>query len=114
MRPMPRRSMPEGNRIKPGEVRNPEGRNQYTYRREFEAAVDEMLREASDEKPERSRAAVLADKALALAEAGDTRVLGEVLARVWPKPASFQLEHSGRLVFDFASLAKRAREEGPE
>ena len=30
--------------IQPGAVRNPEGRNQYSYRRDFEATVDALLR----------------------------------------------------------------------
>jgi hypothetical protein len=29
---------------KPGEVRNPEGRNQYSYRRDFEATIEAVLR----------------------------------------------------------------------
>jgi hypothetical protein len=29
---------------KPGEVRNPKGINQYTYRRDFEASIDKLLR----------------------------------------------------------------------
>ena len=29
---------------KPGETGNPEGRNQYTYRRDFELAIDELLK----------------------------------------------------------------------
>jgi hypothetical protein len=32
-----------GRRIQPGEVRNPEGRNQYTYRRDFEKTVVRLL-----------------------------------------------------------------------
>jgi len=29
---------------KPGEIRNPEGRNQYSYRRDFELAIDGFLK----------------------------------------------------------------------
>ena len=30
--------------FKPGDVGNPEGRNQYTYRRDFERTIDALLR----------------------------------------------------------------------
>lgn len=30
--------------VKPGQKLNPEGRNQYTYRRDFELAIDELLK----------------------------------------------------------------------
>ena len=33
----------EATRFKPGVVTNPEGKNQYTYRRDFERAVDRLL-----------------------------------------------------------------------
>jgi hypothetical protein len=38
----PSRKALEG-RIQPGEVRNPEGRNQYSYRRDFEKTVGQLL-----------------------------------------------------------------------
>ncbi len=37
---------------KPGEVLNPEGRNQYSYRRDFEATVDALLRSVYKFEPE--------------------------------------------------------------
>jgi hypothetical protein len=37
---------------KPGEVRNPEGRNQYSYRRDFEATIDAVLRSVYKFEPE--------------------------------------------------------------
>lgn len=38
------RDPPRDTRFKPGEIANPEGRNQYTYRRDFELAIDELLK----------------------------------------------------------------------
>ena len=38
--------------IQLGEVRNPEGRNQYSYRRDFEATVDALLRSVYKFEPE--------------------------------------------------------------
>lgn len=38
--------------VQPGEVRNPEGRNQYSYRRDFEATVDSLLRSVYEFAPE--------------------------------------------------------------
>jgi len=68
---------------KPGDVRNPKGHNQYTYRKDFEKHIDDLCREMVNNKEPRAK--VLARKALELAEEGDSRALTEVLARMWPK-----------------------------
>lgn len=86
--------------VKPGEVRNPTGKNQYTYRRDFERTIDELL--AGDLTPEHaelipeklremisSMPAMTRGKAIALitmagALGGDEKQLPEVLKRLWP------------------------------
>jgi len=90
---------------RPGEVRNPEGHNQYTYRRKFERAVEELLTgdipDAAAEKliqliPEAARPALqamgtdvtpgeaLAICVIAQSLTGDEKARAEVLRRVWP------------------------------
>ena len=87
--------------IKPGEVRNPVGRNQYSYRRDFERAADALLRGVATEGERRrlgldddllalipedaTRGEILAFVTILRAEAGDEKVYAEVMARLWPK-----------------------------
>lgn len=68
--------------IRPGEIRNPEGRNQWTARRAFEQAVQSLL--AEETEGGRTRGERLAEHALQLAEGGNERLLVEVLKRLWP------------------------------
>jgi hypothetical protein len=78
---------------KPGEVRNPKGHNQYTYRRVFEDAVEKLLVEKHKETG-KTYAQILAERALELADKGDTKTLSEVLSRVWPKVSKHELAGS--------------------
>ena len=99
----------EGNlrAIQPGEARNPTGRNQYTYRREFERSIDRLLAgEFPDGERERvgippevlkllpegaTRGEVIAHVAVLRAVQGDEKVQPDVLARLWPKLNRHQL-----------------------
>jgi hypothetical protein len=91
----------ETHSIRPGEVRNPAGRNQYSTRRDFERAIASLLGEPPTNaercsleipasvraqiRPETTRGELLARVLLYRALEGDERMLVEVLARVWPK-----------------------------
>ena len=56
--------------VQPGQVLNPQGRNQYNYRREAEQVLDALLREVV---AGRTRAAVMIDRVLQEAEKGPCR-----------------------------------------
>lgn len=109
---------------KPGEVRNPEGHNQYTYRRDFERAIDTLLkgepseRETADlklpdhiryvvEAGEVSRGEVIAMITVAGAMMGEEKRLAEVLARLWPKISKHEIEDTAGTL---AALIRAARE----
>lgn len=91
--------------VQPGEVRNPTGINQYTYRRKFEHAVEALLTGTAPPDvamellkllPEAARPALqamgsdvtpgeaLAVCTIAQALIGDEKARAEVLKRVWP------------------------------
>lgn len=90
--------------IVPGEVRNPKGNNQYTYKRNFENSIDTLLagevteeylelvppnvRALIDERmaagDKLTRGEVLALITVAGAFKGDEKQLPEVLKRLWP------------------------------
>ena len=90
--------------IAPGEVRNPKGNNQYTYKRNFENSIDKLLagdvtdeylnlvpshvRELIDARmaagDKLTRGEVLALITVAGAFQGDEKQLPEVLKRLWP------------------------------
>jgi len=67
---------------KPGEVRNPKGHNQYTYRRTFEGQIEALLK--SKNQCGESNSELIANKAIELAKNGDKIAFGEVLKRLWP------------------------------
>ena len=93
-------SGPPGVPIKPGQVLNPKGNNQYTYRRDFETAIDELLagsltpehaelipenlREQISSIPDMTRGKAIAIIAVAGALGGDEKQLPDVLKRLWP------------------------------
>jgi hypothetical protein len=77
--------------IKPGEVRNPEGRNQYTARREAEKAWDEL---ALSLKGDKRRLDLFLDKMWAEAEAGEPWAAKEVVARLLPVTTKIELPPS--------------------
>lgn len=69
---------------KPGEVRNPTGRNQYTVQKErFQEHIAKYLEENASHK-ELSRSEALALAVLEDALAGDATSRKETLARLWP------------------------------
>lgn len=51
---MPTPPPPEEHRIKPGEVRNPQGRNQYSTRRAAEAIFDRLVTETAEDRGDRT------------------------------------------------------------
>jgi hypothetical protein len=99
----PSRKASDG-RIKLGEVRNPDGRNQYTYRRDFDKTVVGLLEGELTEKesqdlpewarelisPEMTRGEVFAVIAVSGALRGDEKQFFELLKRVWPAPAALK------------------------
>jgi hypothetical protein len=86
-----------GRPIRPGEVRNPEGRNQYTYRRDFETSIGRLLNgELTDAEAEQvpewvqalvnpgmARGEALAHITVLGALRGEKHLL-EALKRIWP------------------------------
>ena len=80
--------------IQPGQVLNPEGKNQWTVtRKEFERYVALIATEPSDGDPAITKGEALARKAWELALKGDRVAFREVLRRIWP--VSNRLELSG-------------------
>jgi len=85
--------------IQPGEVRNLDGTNQYTYKRDFERTIDALLKGGlSPEEvasvpdwvqdliaPGMKRGEALAAVTVAGALRGGSRHLAAVLKRIWPK-----------------------------
>jgi hypothetical protein len=93
----------------PGEVANPKGHNQYTYKQRFENSVDRLLNGDIDERyleviPEVARpflqdipddwevGDVLAIVTLVKALSGDEKALSEALKRIWPSNEKLQVE----------------------
>lgn len=95
----------ETGKIRPGEVRNPEGRNQYSYKRDFEVTIDKLLAGELTEteaelvpeaakaliKPGMSRGEALAVVTVTAALCGDDKHLAELLKRVWPITSKHEL-----------------------
>lgn len=77
-----RRLPPEGKRWQKGQSGNPSGRNQWSERRDFEAAVRQLLRERGDEL-----ALVMFERAKR-----DARFAALLLDRIWPAPKHVTLE----------------------
>jgi hypothetical protein len=99
---------------KPGEVRNPEGRNQYSYRRDAEIQLNQLLREKADGV---TRSEQIIDRLLADAEKGKPYALKLVLDRILP--AVTQHEHAfpesagvGALLSRVAEIRKARRGNG--
>jgi len=89
-----------GTPIQPGQVLNPKGNNQYTYRRDFETAISALLsgniteehiaflpehiRPLIQERTDMSRGEVIALVTVTGALQGDEKQLADVLKRLWP------------------------------
>ena len=71
-----------GKRWRPGQSGNPSGKNQWAERRDFEAAVRQLLRERGDEL-----ALVMFEKAKT-----DSRFAMLHLERIWPAPKHVTLD----------------------
>ena len=93
--------------ILPGQVLNPTGRNQFSYRRDFERTIERLLRspaagslEHAPEwmidavEPGMSKGEALAAATVAGALAGDLKHLGTVLKRIWPEVVKHEVDHS--------------------
>ena len=94
-----------GGRIRPGEVRNPHGRNQYSYRRDFERTPDKLLAgELTDDElgnvaevardlvePGMSRGDAIARVLVGSALHGEQKCLLEVVKRLWPETQKHEL-----------------------
>ena len=88
-----------GRPIQPGQVLNPRGNNQYSYKRDFERTIDALLRGeiSRDEiellpplvrtsvQPGMTRGEALASATVAAAFALEEKHLANVLKRVWPE-----------------------------
>lgn len=79
-----------GTQIRPGERRNPEGRNQYTYRRVWEQEIEAALTERDPETGE-TGAQILARKLVEWSKAGNEKMVSELLRRVWPATSRHEL-----------------------
>ena len=118
-----------GRPIQPGQVLNPAGANQYTYKRDFELTIDRLLKgELSPEEVETvpswvrglvtagmTRGEALAAVTVAGALRGDSKHLAAVLKRVWPEMHKHEvsgLQGSPETVNRFASenLTEEERE----
>lgn len=97
---------------KPGEVRNPKGHNQYTYRREAEAAFDKLLRSWAADGSKRTRAEAIIEKAMELAEAGKPYALDQILKRILPAVEKHEHSIAGvsdESLFDRLAALRRAK-----
>ena len=76
--------------IKPGQVLNPQGINQYTYRKEWERTIDAALKAGTEHNGTMLES--IADKLLSEAHKGKPWAMQLVLKRVWPETVKH--EHS--------------------
>ena len=97
-----------GRPIQPGQVLNPEGKNQYTYKRDFELTIDRLLKgELSPEeaesvpewvrelvRPGMTRGEALALVTVAGALRGDPKHLAVVLKRIWPETQKHEISRA--------------------
>ena len=96
--------------FKPGDVGNPKGTNQYTYRRDFERTIDAMLKGELSPKeaeavpdwvldvitPGMTRGEAIAAVTVAGALRGDSRHLLGVLKRIWPETQKHEISEVHR------------------
>ena len=73
-----------GRPIQPGQVLNPTGRNQFTYRKEWEREIDQALNSAA-EGDRGTTLQALADKLLSEARKGKPWAMQLVMKRIWPE-----------------------------
>lgn len=70
--------------VKPGQVLNPTGINQYTYRKDAEATFDRLLRSVAERGEGTVAEAILADLC-EMAQEKNTWAIDRVLERILPK-----------------------------
>ena len=101
-----------GRPIQPGQVLNPEGKNQWTYRRDFEHAVErlcsgeiteELLEYIPDQirplfSEEMSGGEALAKMLMVRALRGDEKCLTEALKRIWPATQKHEIDGDAAVV----------------
>jgi hypothetical protein len=71
---------------------NPTGRNQYSYRKDWEREVEQQLR--SDTKGNGTVLKAIVNKLLGEAERGKPWAVKLVLARVWPEVVKHEVDHT--------------------
>ncbi len=98
-----------GRPIQPGQILNPKGVNQYSYKRDFEQSIDGLLKgelsaEEAQSVPEwvrdlvkrgMTRGEALALVTVAGALRGDSKHLAVVLKRVWPEMTRHEITQPG-------------------
>jgi hypothetical protein len=77
-----------------GEVRNPKGHNQYTYRKDAEATFDRILRSVADRGKMTVAEAILSDVA-AMSQERDKWAIDKVLERILPAVQKHEVELPG-------------------
>ena len=88
---------------KPGEVRNPNGYNQFTYKRDAEQTFDRLLRSPSEHPGMTVAAAILSDL-IVMARERDKWAIDKVLERILPAMQSHEVHFPGA---DAAALTDR-------
>ncbi|MBW2696340.1 MAG: hypothetical protein JRE70_07690 [Deltaproteobacteria bacterium] len=117
---------------KPGEVRNPEGKNQYTYRKDFEKSIGDLLNgeltEAEAEslpewirevvEPGMTRGDALAAISVHGALRGDEKRHTELMKRLYPatekREVTADVRTEGALPVSLPDLANLTKEEQAE
>jgi hypothetical protein len=79
-----------GRPIQPGQVLNPTGKNQFTYRKAWEREIDQALNSAA-EGDRGTTLQALADKLLSEALKGKPWAMQLVLKRVWPETVKHEV-----------------------
>jgi hypothetical protein len=80
-----RESRLPGRPIQPGQVLNPTGKNQFTYRKAWEHEIEQALNAAIDDTQRKTTLQALADKLLSEARKGKPWAMQLVMKRVWPE-----------------------------
>jgi hypothetical protein len=87
----------------PGEVRNPSGINQYTYRKDAEATFERLLRSVADRGEMTVAEAILTDL-VEMGQGKDKWAIDRVLERILPAVTKHEVDLPGA---DPAALAAR-------
>jgi len=85
---------PVPNSIKPGEVRNPKGINQYSYRKNAEETFERLLRSTAERGDSTISEAIIHDL-LAMSQERDKWAIDKVLERILPAVQKHEVELPG-------------------